>query len=267
MGTSRLRRTFGLLLIVAALFASVASAEDDPEVLGGDDSPAATDGDEGGASSTTEAEEDEDEAPTTEAAEELELTVESGMTSGVNSIGTRHTSAGALVTNPNEGLAAYEVEVLFNLKDAGGTVLDSDSSTVPYIAPGATVPVAPLQIGFDLATEPASVEVVVTGDLREDEGWDGVEFMMGEGIELEVTGAAITAGSFGNELTAQVKNPSPDTIAEFATWDCVLKSGGAVVGGEGSGISDSIPPGVTVALSHSMSLDVAADEIICRAVA
>lgn len=264
MRTSRLRGVLGVAAIVAALLASVASGSDGKDkVLGSD----------GGVTSTTAARSGtdngntgKDDAPTTEPEKELDLTVESGMTSATNSIETRYTSAGALVTNPNKGLAAYNVDVLFNLKDAGGTVLDSDSSTVSYIAPGATVPVVPLQIGFDLATEPASLEVVVTGDLSEDKGWEGVDFMMGEGIELEVTGAAITPGSYGNELTAQIKNPSTDTVVKLATWDCVLKSGGKVVGGESSGISDSIPPGVTVALNASMSLDVKADEIICQAI-
>ncbi|HYF46046.1 MAG TPA: hypothetical protein VD926_07530 [Acidimicrobiales bacterium] len=211
---------------------------------------------------------DEDQRPPVpEASEERELTVESGMTSGVDSIGTRYTSAGALVTNPNADLAAYDVDVLFNLMDGGGTVLDSDTANVPYLPPGATVPVVPLQIGFDLATEPASIEVLVTGDLREDEGWEGVEFMMGTGIELEVAGAAIRATTFGSELTAQVTNPSEDTVAELGTWDCVLQRGDRIVGGEGSGISDSIPPGATVSLNHSMTLDVAADELVCRATA
>jgi hypothetical protein len=214
-----------------------------------------------------EGDEEEEPPPTTEGVEERELQVTSGMTSGVDSIGTRYTSAGALVTNPNEGLAAYDVQVLFNLMDGAGTVLDTDSTTIPYLPPGATVPAVPLQIGFDLATEPASIEVLVNGDLREDEGWDGVEFAIGAGIDLEVAGAAITPGSFGSELTAQVTNPSPDLAAELATWDCVFTSGGTIVGGETSGISDNIPPGATVSLNHPLTLEVAADEVICRAAA
>jgi hypothetical protein len=35
-----------------------------------------------------------------------------------------------------------------------GDVLDSATETVTYIGPGETVPVAPLQIGFDLKEEP-----------------------------------------------------------------------------------------------------------------
>lgn len=267
MRTYRLRKVAGVLVIVAAVLGSIASADtgNDAEVIGGDGSTdtTAVAFDPKGDSGDTE---DASDGPSTDPADAQELTAESGMTSGVDSIGTRYTSAGALVTNPNGGLAAYDVEVLFNLIAADGSVLDSDSATVPYIPAFTTVPVAPLQIGFDQAEEAASVEVTITGSFAEDTGWDGVDFLMGDGIDLEVTDPRVAPGSFGTELTAQVTNPS-DAVAEFSTWTCVFKSGGAIIGGETSGIMDRIPPGGTVALNAPLSLDLAADEVTCQAYA
>lgn len=264
------RTALRLILVSTVLLASAGCAKDDKvQVLGEDTaSTKASEGDGGGESSdTTEGSNDESTSTTAEVESGVDLEVESGMTSEETEYGSRQTSVGALVTNPNKALGAYEVEVLFNLMDAGGVVLDSVSADIPYIAPGSVVPVAPYQIGYDLKTEPASVEVFVTGDLRNDEGWDGVGFMMGEGFELEVKGAAIADGSWGKSLKAQVTNPSEDVVAEYGQWACVLKQGGAIVGGATGGFSGKIPPGVTVALEQSMSLEIVADEVICRAVA
>jgi hypothetical protein len=247
-----------VLCIAGALGLMACGSAGDVKVLGSDGSSSP--------STTTEpAPRAESEAE--EKARKLELTVESGMTSATNSIGVRSTSAGALVTNPNVGLAAYDVDVLFNLTDENGVVLDSSGERVEYIAPGATVPVAPLLLGYDLATEPASLEVVVTGDLAEDKGWAGVRFSMHDGIELEMTGAALFADRYRTSLTAQVRNPSDDTVASLSTWDCVFRNGGTIVGGEASAISERIPPGVTVAVDSMVTTDVTADEIICLAIA
>lgn len=250
-------RAFIRAALVAASLAMVGCAVgDDPEVLGGDTVQNA-------AERKDAAVEDASTTSTAEEAAPQEFTVESGFTSGVSSIGTRHVSAGALVTNPNPDLAGYDVEVLFNLLGADGTVVDTDSANVPYIPPRSTVPVVPFQIGFDLPDEPADMQVIVTGDLEPDEGWGGVAFSMNDGVDLEITGAQVAAGRFGPELTAQVTNPS-DQVVEFTTWDCVFKSGGVVVGGDGSGISDRVPPGATVALNAPLDVDVPADEIVCR---
>ena len=122
---------------------------------------------------------------TTEAEQPKDLTVESGFSSAVNSINT--TSVGALLTNPNATLALYDVSVVFNLLDASGATIDTDTTQVPYIPAASTVPVAPLLIGFDNPTEPTAVDVNVTGTFEEDTGWAGVEFPMSDGIDLEVS--------------------------------------------------------------------------------
>lgn len=47
---------------------------------------------------------------------------------------------------------------------------------------------------------------------------------------------------------------------------CVLRSGGSIVGGEWSVVTDPIVPGGTVRVDYPMSVsEISADEIICRA--
>ncbi|GIU84947.1 MAG: hypothetical protein KatS3mg008_1722 [Acidimicrobiales bacterium] len=267
-----LRKSLALAAIFAAAVASVASSDSEVQDIGGGEAAetTATDTGKGGAGGEGSGGEQDDSGAKAggkaDAEKAKDLTTVAGMTSTVDSIGTRYTSAGALVTNPNGSLAAYDVEVLFNLKSADGKVLDSESANVPYIPAGATVPVAPLQIGFDISEEPATVEVRVTGKFAEDTGWKGVGFSIDKGIDLQVTDAAIVDGSIGKELTAQVTNPS-DQVAEMATWHCVFKRGGTVVGGASSGIADRIPPKGTVALREMLSVDLTADEVVCRAYA
>ena len=47
----------------------------------------------------------------------VELGVESGFSTAVDSIGTRNTTAGAVITNPSPDVAACEVQVTFSLQD------------------------------------------------------------------------------------------------------------------------------------------------------
>ncbi len=258
-------RKVGPALMVAALLAASCGGSD-PQSIGGDtaqdqdtsasgtseDEPAATSEDEPAATSEPEAAEDV-----------ADLEVRHGFSTGINSIDTRYTSAGALVTNPNESQAAYDVQILFNLIGPDGTVLDSSSETVYYIAPGETVPSAPLQIGFDLDVEPTELEVQATGEFREDDGPQGL--FGGDMHILEFVSGELTASDFGTELDAQVRNTS-DEVAEFASWTCVYQQGGEIVGGDTSAITDRIPPGTTVQFGTSVSLDIQADDIQCRIV-
>lgn len=242
-------------MATALLAASCAGS--DPQSIGGDtdqgeDTSAPVADDE--PTATSEPEPDEDVA---------DLDVAHGFTTGTNSIGTRYTSAGALITNPNESQAAYDVQILFNLLGPDGTVLDSSSETVYYVAPGETVPSAPLQIGFDLGDEPTELEVQATGEFRDDEGPQGV--FGGEMRILEFVSGQLTSREFGPELDAQVRNTS-DEVAEFASWTCVYQQDGEIVGGDASGISDRIPSGTTVQFGTSVSLDIEADDVQCRIV-
>ncbi|MEZ5237762.1 MAG: FxLYD domain-containing protein [Microthrixaceae bacterium] len=97
------------------------------------------------------------------------------------------TTVGALVTNPNESLAAYGVTVVFNLLDADGNAIDTDSTEVAYLPAGATVPVTPLSIGYDTPTEPAEMRPSTSsGDFAEHR-LGRRRPLMGEGVDLDVT--------------------------------------------------------------------------------
>lgn len=196
---------------------------------------------------------------------EKDLQIEAGFTSGLDSINTRYTSVGAIITNPNTTYAAYDVTAVFNLLAADGTILDTESAQVPYIPADSTVPVAPMLLGFDVTGEPASVDVQIAGSIEDDDGWDGVGFSMYNGVELVVADAAITKSQYSTDLSFTVTNPS-DRVGDFASWTCVLRNGGVIVGGESSAIIDPVVPGGTVRVDSSLSVDdLAADEFICRA--
>lgn len=257
-----LNRSVVTAMLIAAL--ATGCSVSDRQDIGGSGTSSASNG--VGETSTTEATGETPGGPAEE--KPKDLTSEVGMTSGVDSIGIRYTSAGALVTNPNEGLAAYNVTVVFNLLDAAGTVVDTDSTNIDYIPAGATVPVVPLQIGFDLDTEPADVTVEVVGEFGEDAGWDGVDFLMGDGIDLEVHDPRVQPGEFGDTLSFTVTNPSSDSVAEFGTWSCVFQASGGVTGGESSGIPDPIVPGGTVRVDAPLSaVPSVVETITCRATA
>lgn len=243
----------GAILLVVLVLAMGACTDSDSELIGAD--PGETDGQSRDSENGSGADEN--------AAEGEPLQVESGFTSETSSTGTRNTSAGALVTNPNSDLAGYSVQALFNLKAEDGAVLDSASPTVSYIAPGETVPVAPLQIGFDIETEPTTLEVLATGEFGEDEGPSGP--FGGELLVLEFVGGTVRSTQFGTELDAQVRNPH-DQVAETAAWDCVFLSGEEIVGGSPSAIVDRIPPGATVQFGTPLSVDIQADDVQCRIV-
>ncbi len=217
------------------------------KVIGKDESSQESGGDEQGSDS----------------AEARDLEVESGFTSGVDSIDTRYTLAGARVTNPNADVAAYDVQVLFNLLGKDGQVLDSQTETVAYVGPNESVPVAPLQIGFDLKVEPTDLEVQVVGDFSDDEGPRGS--LGGDGAILDFKGGQVTQSDFGPELSAQVTNTT-DAVAEFASWACIYVNGKKIVGGSSSSIVDPIPPGTTVEFGEPLSVELAVKKIQCRVV-
>jgi hypothetical protein len=105
----------------------------------------------------------------------------------------------------------------------------------------------------------------MTWKLKKDTGWSGVEFSMGQGVELEVSGAGVHPGSYDRELTFTVKNPGTE-VTKFASWDCVFERNGAVVGGESSSIVDPIVPGGSVLAKSTISVDsMVVDQAICRA--
>lgn len=248
-----LTKSLTAFLSAAALSAAIAgcaSGSGDGEVIGSDNvstdesSPAQADG-------TDEATDDPQD-----------FEVESGFTSGTDSIGTLYTSAGALLTNPNSGLAAYGTQVLFNLVGANGDVLDTATETVSYIGPGETVPVAPLQIGFELKRKPTKLEVQVVGEFNADEG--PKDTFDKEMSVLTVKKTEITDSDYGRELSGQVTNQT-DKVVTDANWDCVYLNGKKIVGGASSSIIDPIPPGTTIQFSDTVTIDdMPAKSATCR---
>lgn len=253
-----MRRTLSVLtqlLAAASVAGALAGCSSDSgsgkEVIGSD------------SSSDDETSDDDGDGDTKIEAKDFQ--VESGFTFGVDSIGTRYTSAGARLTNPNTDLAAYEVQVLFNLVGAGGKVLDTQTETVSYIGPGASVPVAPLQIGFEIPTNPTDLQVQVVGEFVEDEGPKGL--FGGDAAILDFKGGEVTKSDFGREFSGQVSNPT-DVVVTSASWSCIWLNGTAITGGASSSIVDPIPPGATVQFSESFSIDkLVAKKVECQVIA
>ena len=219
------------------------NGDGDAKVIGSDDSSA---------ESQTEDEPEAAESAVEENLESQDFAVESGFTTGTDSIGTRYTTAGARLTNPNTDLAAYDVQVLFNLLGDNGDVLDTTTERVAYVGPGEAVPVAPLQIGFDLKIEPTKLEVQVIGEFVEDAGPKGE--LSDEGAVLTVEGVEAVRGDYGNEFSARVTNTT-DTVVEYPSWDCIFIDGKKIVGGASSTIVDPIPPGTTVQFGETFSIE------------
>jgi hypothetical protein len=197
-----------------------------------------------------------------------DLTVESGFSSKVDSIGTRYTSAGATVTN-GATQSACSVSVQFNLKDAAGATIDTATETIDLIPAGSTAIVAPLQIGFDKG-EPSAMEV---GVVKVDKFINGADFddceafSMAKGVPVQVLSPAIVRDQFFAKVQGQLQNTSSELV-ETSFIDCIFRAGGAIVGGESTASLDPIPAGGTVAFSLSASfVPDNADSVECQAVA
>ena len=198
--------------------------------------------------------------------ETVDLEVEQGMTSALDTIGNRYTSVGAVLTNPNTE-AAYGVQVVFNLKDAAGSVIDTQNERIDYVAAGGKRLVAPAFIGFNTPTEPTSVEVVtVVEAFAEDKGPAGSPAVLSvPQTELTVVAAAIQGNQYATKVAGQLSNPGAE-VAEFSTVHCVLRAGGILVGGVFGGVGAPLVPGGTVAFDALVStLPAGADAVECQA--
>lgn len=233
MKNTRTPRTLRTLTIAAALAVTMAACgSNDTTDEAGSDTTAAASETTAAASDTTAA---AGETPTVDA-----LTVESGFASGVSSLGTRFTSAGAVVTNTSAQLAC-RVKVEFALLDAAGTVLDTKSETVPFVAAGAAVSVAPSGLGGNRPEEPASVEVTVV----EAEAFTTAATCEGgivQGLALETADVTVDALTY---IRGTVTNGT-DTAAETTLVDCVLRdAAGAIVGGDKTVVRDAVDAGAS----------------------
>ncbi|MEN9643815.1 MAG: hypothetical protein RL238_484 [Actinomycetota bacterium] len=175
------------------------------------------------------------ETPTAEA-----VTVESGYSSGVSSLGTRFTSAGAVVTNTSTQLACG-VKVEFALLDASGALIDTKTETVAFVAAGVAANVAPSGLGGGTETEPGSMEATVT-EVRSFTTAATCDPSIVQGLSLE------TADVVVDELTyiRGSLNNTTDTAAEKPQVDCVLRdTAGAIVGGDKTVVREPVEAGAT----------------------
>ena len=83
-----------------------------------------------------------------------DLTVESGFSTGLSDLGTRFTSASAVITNA-ASRAACDVQVEFAILDASGAVLDTRIEKLPIVAAASTTVVVPNPLGGGKPDEPA----------------------------------------------------------------------------------------------------------------
>lgn len=170
-----------------------------------------------------------------------------------SSFGTRITTAGAIITNPDVDEAAVDVSVLFSLQGTDGSVIDTAITEVVHIAPGATaVVVAPFA---ESSGEPAALEVATSPTFLADTGGGG---------GWELLSARLQAGPSGTELRGQVRNLGSVDVSE-ARWDCVLLAGERIVGGLWGTMAGPIAPGATVDFFSSLPAETPADQVVCSA--
>lgn len=178
------------------------------------------------------------------------LTIESGYSSGLNTMGTRYTSAGAVITN-TAAVTACGVKVEFSILDAAGAVLDTNAEEMHRVPAGAALPLSTSGIGDGRADEPASFTATIVGvDSFDPAGACGGSSTTAQGITLTATDARIdTAVEF---ITGNLRNDT-DTIAERAVIECVLRDAfGAIIGGDSGSVRGSVAPGGDTAFDIRM---------------
>ncbi len=179
-------------------------------------------------------------APTADA-----LTVESGFSTGLSSLGSRFTSAGAVVTNTS-AQTACGVQVQFNLLDAKGAAIDTQTRTIRVAAPKAAVPVVPNAMGGGKPDEPATltVKVLAVDSFTAGDTCD-IPAAVAKGVTLPTS--AVTLDADLKYIRGTVTN-STDAQVETSALDCILRGAdGAIVGGEKKAILDPIASGADLA--------------------
>lgn len=233
MTSATSKHPFRLLALTAALaVGAVACGSDDSTDGAADPAPSAT-SETGEVTDTTVAGTDPGVAPTIDA-----LAIESGYSTGVSGLGTRYTSAGAVVTN-TATIAACGVKVEFSILDAAGTSLDTKSEELHMVAPGAALALSTSGLGGGRPDEPASFTATIVGfDSFDAAGVCADSFTTSQGFALETADVAVDE----EYLSGNVSNPSDD-IAERASIECVLRDAdGAIVGGDSGSVRGTIAP-------------------------
>jgi hypothetical protein len=146
-------------------------------------------------------------------------------------------------------------------------VIDSATKTVARIGPGRQAFVVPLQVGFDIKSEPRKLQVTTLVDhyAQADDVSECGAFSFGDDVALKVVSAAITRDKYSSGVIGRVKNPTTSVVG-WASIDCILRAGTTIVGGTSTDLEDPIPPGGTIAFEASALGWVAADAnaVECR---
>jgi hypothetical protein len=163
------------------------------------------------------------------------LTLESGYTSGVDDLGNRYNSVGAVVTN-TAAITACGVSVEFAILDAGGAVLASKTEKLPVVAPSAALPLSTSGLGGGSPDEPASfTATVVSAD-----SFDPSGTCPGQGLTLKATDGRIDSAV--EYINGFIRNPT-DEVIESVNIRCVLRDAfGAIVGGDSGTMRGTISP-------------------------
>jgi len=179
-----------------------------------------------------------------------ELIVESGF-STEGEPGSRSNSAGAVITNPSQVVAACEVQVTFSLLDAAGAPVESITETIPWIPKDGRVIVAPEYLLYDGDEDPAGLAVATVVGAFEDTDDLAVCDPSAEssGTLLDASASVHRDGSLPI-ARGQVTNTSPEVV-QVARLSCVLRDGGSIIGGDATDIFDPIKPGQEIAFESS----------------
>lgn len=178
------------------------------------------------------------------------LTIESGYSSGLNAMGTRYTSAGAVITN-TAAVTACGVKVEFVILDAAGAVLDTNAEALHRVAPGAALPLSSGGLGDGRPDEPASFTATIVGvDSFDPAGGCAGSSTTAQGLTLAATDSRIDTGV--EIITGNLRNPT-DTVAEQVVIECVLRDAfGAIIGGDSGSVRGSVAPGGDTAFDIRM---------------
>jgi hypothetical protein len=186
----------------------------------------------------------EPETTTTEQRAPAKLTVtEAGYSTYTDYDDSTAATGGAVITNEGEDDLA-DVEVIFNFLGADGKPVGTESTTLPAIESGGT---GYASVGSVSLTGPvSSITVTTVPDDSEYSDWDPTV--------LPVADVAVHREQYtGYTITGNATNDTREVL-ESMEIDCIVRRGGAIVGGASSYL-ETAPPGQTIAFEVRFGSD------------
>jgi hypothetical protein len=170
------------------------------------------------------------------------VTVEkSGIAYRVSSIGSTFAGWGAVLRNVSPDEDALRVELLVNILDASGLILESEAVSFVGIPAGATYFAGGESIFSGI---PARIEVTVRTGARQRKSIPGLP---------PVSNVRLSEGLFGLEVLGEIANPYAQTLSSIARITYVaLDAAGNVIGGGRTYPPTSLPPGARAAFSGDL---------------